>query len=1434
MNHIDLDRQFGELRTDRDGEEIARDSYFADYDFRPHVGWSNLLKEHLVVVLGEPGSGKSRELAHQHRLALARNEEAFLVPLERLVTESIDLIVDPAELQRFRAWRQGRATARFFLDSVDEAKLSTHSGFRTALDRLSKSIGVAALSRARFCISSRISEWLPGRDREVVLELLGGCLKEGIPEGPPTDNAHELEETILEDDEDAGEPVEGTKLAVFQLGPLDRERVIKFANAFGLSNPDRFVAAIDESFAWDFARRPLDVLDLMKFWRDTGRLGRLAEIIANDVRVKLRERDERRGIAVLSENEAIEGAQSLAAATVLCRRIAFKVPDDTVLAPGSLDAKECLPADWTPAHIGALLSRPLFDSAAYGRIRFHHRRAAEYLAAQWLVRRMELGCPVTALKDLLFSDIDGNLVLRPTAAPIAAWLCAGEERWQSDLQGWVLQTNPEIFFEDGDPGSLSVEYKRRLLSALVERYADREQVWISSSRDALRRFSDPALGDDLATLIRDRNIPNGLREQLLRIAAHGRLGQCVAAALEILGRSDESEDVKLEAVEVVRECNAADGKSRLHEIAATQTTISLRLCTAIVEALYPSAIRASELISLLGKVSSAPGIRVETHSLTTHLSECKPLPDAAQLLAELLNTLRTQPQDDEEDTTIAIVADKAWLLDVVLVVATAVLSQPQLTRKESQDVAAAMAIAGSSYPFNQRNHTELKSLERMTLPHCGVRIACLRNVVSRSQSSGKPKWTFVFGLTRDIPQWDWSRSDLDWLIDEIRTPSEIRDPEISLHIALHIWMSEGCAMADRRRIMQAVSGRRALGDVASKTFASARFARLRRLKATWGNREWRAGQQVQWIENLKQKFGRLQNRWFWLRRARLIRTGTRPDLLSYLCDYARDARHTKRSFNWDLLRKSVGSFVTNAARTGCKRAWRQFTPQLPHEKTDPASIDDRVDVGLAGIEAAIADNELSFEKLSPSEASLATIYAVNALGGFPSWFAALSSQQDGAVGDVLKRCITEEWKYPESRDRVNDVLSGLAWAGGAPARLARESVLECFCREDPPNSLILEQGLSLVLKVDRAVSPRLLATALIRCRELPVDHPKFRWWCAVAFQGDAQAAVAVLETRLRGHSDPTDVVSAVFTLLGERREQLPLVPNPDYRTPAALRVLIPFAFRYVRRQDDIDRGYSAYTPTRRDHAQSFRGELFQILHSSEAAEASSVLRELLREPCLASEHDWIRHLLDKRMKGDADGHAWEAIDIRTFEQEYETNPKTDADLFRIVGNRLDEIKHDVEASENSLREEMRKGDVEAVLRRWIARKLNERARGRYTVPQESEIDLELRPDIRAQNPRTDSVSMEVKWACRWSGNDLMERLENQLAGDYLRAHNSRFGIYIIGLIGDQREWRDGSGKRYSFPQFSELLRQRALELRRLHPGISGLNVVPIDFTTPTR
>jgi hypothetical protein len=74
----------------------------------------------------------------------------------------------------------------------------------------------------------------------------------------------------------------------------------------------------------------------------------------------------------------------------------------------AIDPSIILP-DWSESDRAELLQRPLFGFASYGRVRFHHRSASEFLAAQRLRRLSADGhMPRAALFRLLFGECYGQ------------------------------------------------------------------------------------------------------------------------------------------------------------------------------------------------------------------------------------------------------------------------------------------------------------------------------------------------------------------------------------------------------------------------------------------------------------------------------------------------------------------------------------------------------------------------------------------------------------------------------------------------------------------------------------------------------------------------------------------------------------------------------------------------------------------------------------------------------------------------------------------------------------------------------------------------------------------------------------------------------------------------------------------------------------------
>lgn len=239
-----------------------------------------------------------------------------------------------------------------------------------------------------------------------------------------------------------------------------------------------------------------------------------------------------------------------------------------------------------------------------------------------------------------------------------------------------------------------------------------------------------------------------------------------------------------------------------------------------------------------------------------------------------------------------------------------------------------------------------------------------------------------------------------------------------------------------------------------------------------------------------------------------------------------------------------------------------------------------------------------------------------------------------------------------------------------------------------------------------------------------------------------------------------------------------------------------------------------------------------LLGKKEGRDAHDALRRLANDPQLPE-------VWRANFKATAEAHAanaterppWSEAEVVQFAALHERDPATGEELFRIALDRLRDIKADIERGDFSDRALFRPRMDETDMQKWLSGRLERESRRRYSVVREAEVDQRKRPDIRLHHPDAGYVSVEIKPVdqSRYSYNELVDALENQLVGQYMRAAGSRHGLLVIGML-KVRRWdpRDGSG-RIGFPDLIQRLNERAAALVRERSDIESLKVVGIDF-----
>lgn len=398
-------------------------------------------------------------------------------------------------------------------------------------------------------------------------------------------------QSLRADDEEASSSE--TKFVAVALTPLDRDQVSAFARGEGLDDPAPFVSALDEHRAWDFARRPMDLIDLVANWTTNGELGSRQDQHRSNIAQKLKEPSDRPDSDILSENDAGDGAERLALAMTLTRSQTLAAPDAPmtkgVLAPASI-----LPS-WTLKARGALLRRGLFDPATYSRVRFHHQSVQQYLAARRFHRLRQAGMSTKALMRLLVSRLYGQTVVLPSMRPIAAWLAL----WDVDVRRLLVTHEPQSLLAFGDPESLATETRSALLRSFVATFGAGGWRGVNIPLDEVRRLAQPDLGPTVRALWPAADSPDA-KDLLLEVIWQGRLSDCADLAESLALDVDAASDQRAVAVEALRAIDASDALTRI--AARMRSHLSewpARARRQIAPYLYPTWLSAEALLSII-------------------------------------------------------------------------------------------------------------------------------------------------------------------------------------------------------------------------------------------------------------------------------------------------------------------------------------------------------------------------------------------------------------------------------------------------------------------------------------------------------------------------------------------------------------------------------------------------------------------------------------------------------------------------------------------------------------------------------------------------------------------------------------------------------------------------------------------------------------------
>jgi len=594
---------------------------------------SDLVDDPCLVLLGEPGLGKSHAVADAVAELRHAGHAVHLVELGAY-EEGASLVGAIVDSPAWREWRESDDVLFLFLDGLDEALLRVKAIHKRLIAEL-KTLG-GDIARLRLRISSRSAEWLPDFDGQLA-DVFGSA---DVP----------------------------TRLALAPLRALDAAEA---ARAEGI-DAERFVGEILERDLGRLAAFPLTLRMMINVAAaGDGALPQTQSELFDRAILRLAEEHDagrRRELTgqALHVGGRVVVAERIAAAMVLAGKAAIE-SDLTTTSRGDLTIRELEGfSEQDPEAAGAasfpvrveqiqeVLGTALFADIGGGRLTLAHRSLAEYLAARYLAHHdME----AEQIMSLLASADDPGGRLIPQLREVAAWTATLDE----EVLAEVMDREPELLLR-ADGLSFTDETRGRMVSSLltvdtamrVERYDRR-------IRRAFAGLVHPGLPDQIRDALRPgHSIP--VRQMAFTLAQAAAMPELQQDLVVFAFNTDEPPFLRDDAVWALKDYADDNTRSALVPLATEciEDDEDDEIKGQALAATFPSPLGAGDVLKVLTPAR-------KEHLLGAYkMFVWRTFPQALRPedLPEALDWARTVPRDHGASDLLSSLADEilaaAW------------------------------------------------------------------------------------------------------------------------------------------------------------------------------------------------------------------------------------------------------------------------------------------------------------------------------------------------------------------------------------------------------------------------------------------------------------------------------------------------------------------------------------------------------------------------------------------------------------------------------------------------------------------------------------------------------------------------------------------------------------------------------------------------------
>ena len=1413
IDYIHLNRQFALLPRDKKNKYYEYQSEAINSE---KLLWESLLQEYRTVILAEAGAGKTTEFKRQAKRLEEEGKFSFFIRIEDIDNDFIESF-EIGDEDSFDEWLESTDEAWFFLDSVDEARLEHARRFERAVQKFAGQIKSAA-HRCHIYISSRPYSWRFQQDEDFLNHTIFNFLQE------KPDNA---EECIY--------------FKVYTLCPLNGSQIEQFCSVRSVENIEVFLDEIQRYHLISFAERPFDLENLIAKWNDDKVLGYRTDVIQHNIYSCLSDKhnEDRPTKASMGRDKLEEGAQRIASMVTLTGRSNIKVPNSENNYH-CLDASELLPeSDWGKYDIEYLVNAAIFNDVIYGAVRFRHREIREFLTAQWFKKLLNVDDRL-GVETLFIREQFGEEIITPLLRPILPWLIPYDDK----LRSKILQIQPEIAFEGGDFFQLTLADREKFLENLVGKIASSQGYHRMMHNDDIARVASKDLENKTAALIQSYVSDKDVIFFLARLAWKGNMTKCLPSLLPIALDTNNDVHMRLVCVRAIMDCSERSKQleiwSKLNELAVV---LDHRILVELIDHVEPNAEIIQLLLISLEKASKPK--KYEPSGLMQVLEKFIDRCDenlSFQFLKGLAKLLFTEPFYKTKEFYIS--EQYSWLTKITLKIIVHLLKLKSTLMFDTQVIAVLIHVRALEYKqdfvesyeysISDEKH-ELEQIipmwQKLNDQLYWQSIDAVRNYQNASiDDDWSISWMGHF--------WAFDINDFERLIGFIQNRQLMDDKSIAFNRAFQIysqndkpeWMlqqlkdicTEYPMLEERLNIWLNPPPIKKSEEILE---LEAEFEEQKRKIAEQDHQEKLA--RKEWVKSLRNDPDRLSGE--------LIDDHI---TLMYECKVIPNV-HTSWGIgyiNWKSLIPEFGEQIAHKYYDAITQFWRRYKPKLNSEEDiEKGSIPTKLVFGLTGLEIEARENQSFPSNLNRDEAENALRYITWEMNGFPTWFEKIYRVFPEATTEALMKEMC--WALQSSEDKVlNHLFYSAEWLHVDLAPKILNYLSE--------NKILLSSNtrkytLGILLNGD--IKPEQFSElASGRLSQGEIKDQAF--WYALLVDSNPENGIPLLEAWLVELSqEESELAAQIFIthLMNQgRADQIAINGRAGrgiIKTPKCLKQLYRIIHKYIKVEDDIDRANGGvYSPTLRDNAQDSRYLIFRYLSEISNAESYSAIKELANQESDPSRAIWMHQTAYSIAISCANLKPFNVNQVLELEKSGMIDPKNHKELFELALLRINKLKNWLEEGDDSAYRMWQRIECETEMRNSIARELRKDSQGKYTISQEDEKANGQRTDIRFDKPNITSVPVELKVLDKqWSGQNLCERLRNQLAGDYLREEAAGCGIFLLVAQTIQKSW-DICGRRVALDELESALQEYWHSIAYEWPGINSIKVIVIDLDKRSR